>query len=674
MLKKLFTILFVFAFSFVLFAQQDADPNAGPVNPPSSIMAQWDVLLQFDASAISGAAGNAGAEWDGTSFYTTRWASNLIHEYSADGTTLIREFSIPGVSGLRDLAYDGQYFYGGAAANTIYQMDFSTNTLIGTIPTTEAVRHIAYDSDNDAFWVGNWSTDIVLISRTGTELARITANPSVTSNYGSAYDNVSAGGPYLWVFSQGGGAGTPQFVNQLHLPDGTPTGVAHDVLTDVGVGGTLSIAGGLFCMTDFASGFVTLGGLLQGNPIGDQVFVYELEAASGGNSFFDDFESYTSGVQLCTQTSEWETWSDAPGSGEDPFVSSNYSYSGSNSVVIVQNNDLVRMHGDLTSGTWYMSFVFYIPAGKSGYFNTMNEFTRPSTFTWGMDSYFDVGGGGRLDTTGGGGIPASVAFNWTEDAWNQVVVKVDLDNSVAEYWIGTNPGNFSMVASWDWTQGGTKPNQLAVNDIFGAAATDEMYMDDYYFGDQMPSIIPVELSSFAANVNNGQVVLNWTTASEINNQMFEVQRSSQNSEFVTIGYVDGAGTTTEEQQYSYTDRNVNSGTYTYRLKQIDFDGRFTYSDVVEVDVVGPLTFELKQNYPNPFNPTTNIKYNIPTASNVKLAVYNVVGEEVAILVNGYTEAGFHETTFDASNLPSGVYIYKLQSGNLVQTNKMMLLK
>ena len=206
------------------------------------------------------------------------WASNLIHEYSADGTTLIREFSIPGVTGLRDLAYDGQYFYGGAAANTIYQMDFTTNTLIGTIPSTQAVRHIAYDSDLDAFWVGNWSTPIVCIDRSGTQLHSIPADPVVTSNYGSAYDNVSAGGPYLWVWSQGGGAGAPQFIHQVHLPDGVVTGVSHDVLTDVGLGGALSIAGGLFSMTDFATGFFTIGGLLQGNPIGDQLFVYEVEA------------------------------------------------------------------------------------------------------------------------------------------------------------------------------------------------------------------------------------------------------------------------------------------------------------------------------------------------------------------------------------------------------------
>ena len=143
---------------------------------------------------------------------------------------------------------------------------------------------------------------------------------------------------------------------------------------------------------------------------------------------------------------------------------------------------------------------------------------------------------------------------------------------------------------------------------------------------------------------------------------------------MTIGFVQGFGTTTEPRNYSYTDNTVETGSYTYRLKQVDFDGTFAYSPEVEVDVTAPLTFNLEQNYPNPFNPSTNIRYSVPEAGNITLAVYNVVGEEVAVLANGYTEAGSFNVTFDASNLPSGVYLYKLQSANSVQTKKMLLLK
>jgi hypothetical protein len=323
-----------------------------------------------------------------------------------------------------------------------------------------------------------------------------------------------------------------------------------------------------------------------------------------------------------------------------------------------------------------MSFNFYIPSGQSGYFNTMNQFDV--TTEWGMDSYFDVGGTGRLDTTGaGGGGTTNVDFTYAVGEWNQVIVVVDLDATppLAEYWLATNPSNLTQIATWDWTQGGTKANQLAVNDFFGADVTDEMYIDDYYFGDALPPIIPVELTSFIANVNqSGQVELNWSTATEINNQMFEIERRTEAGQFATIGYVEGHGTTTEPQNYSYTDVTVSTGIYFYRLKQLDFLGSYEYFDEIEVDVTGPLSFDLGQNYPNPFNPSTNIKYSVPETGDIRLAVYNLIGEEVAVLVDGFSEAGFFEVTFDASSLPSGAYFYKLQSGNNVVAKKMLLMK
>jgi hypothetical protein len=191
----------------------------------------------------------------------------------------------------------------------------------------------------------------------------------------------------------------------------------------------------------------------------------------------------------------------------------------------------------------------------------------------------------------------------------------------------------------------------------------------------MPPIIPVELTSFTAEVNNnGNVVLSWSTATETNNHMFEIERRAEDNQYFTIGYVEGHGTTTEPQNYTYVDKTVEIGKYYYRLKQMDFDGRYEYSNEIEVDVYGVLTFNLEQNYPNPFNPSTSIMYSVPEAGNIKLSVYNIVGEEVAVLINGYSEAGSFDVTFDASNLPSGVYLYKLQSASSVQTRKMMLLK
>ncbi|MBK7631151.1 MAG: T9SS type A sorting domain-containing protein [Ignavibacteriales bacterium] len=186
--------------------------------------------------------------------------------------------------------------------------------------------------------------------------------------------------------------------------------------------------------------------------------------------------------------------------------------------------------------------------------------------------------------------------------------------------------------------------------------------------------LPVELTAFSASYTNGSVLLKWTTATETNNQGFEIQRKSS-GDFETLGFVNGNGTTTQTQSYSFIDNEVNNSVYSYRLKQVDYDGTFSYSNVIEVDVTSPLQFELSQNYPNPFNPTTMINYQIAAPVNVNLVVFNMLGEEVAVLLNNqFTEAGTHSVRFDGSSLASGTYIYRLTAGNFVQTKKMMLTK
>ncbi len=186
--------------------------------------------------------------------------------------------------------------------------------------------------------------------------------------------------------------------------------------------------------------------------------------------------------------------------------------------------------------------------------------------------------------------------------------------------------------------------------------------------------LPVELTSFSANVVNNSVSLNWSTATELNNSGFEVQRALDGSDFEAISFVDGFGTTTEFREYSFTDNSVNAGKYQYRLKQIDYDGSFEYSNVIEVNVGTPVQFELAQNYPNPFNPSTKINFSTPEAGNVKLVIYNLIGESVAEVVNTNMEAGYHTVSFNAANLPSGIYFYTLSAGQFNQTKKMTLMK
>ena len=187
--------------------------------------------------------------------------------------------------------------------------------------------------------------------------------------------------------------------------------------------------------------------------------------------------------------------------------------------------------------------------------------------------------------------------------------------------------------------------------------------------------LPVELVSFSAAISGKDVLLSWKTATELNNRGWEVERANATTKvWSKIGFVAGVGTTLNPNNYSYADKNVLSGKYLYRLKQVDNDGTSSYGKTVEVDFQGkPLTYAL-DNYPNPFNPETKIRFEIPLNSFVNVAVFNVLGEKVATLVNENLEQGIYERSFGANNLTSGVYIYKLTAGSFVITKKMMLTK
>lgn len=187
------------------------------------------------------------------------------------------------------------------------------------------------------------------------------------------------------------------------------------------------------------------------------------------------------------------------------------------------------------------------------------------------------------------------------------------------------------------------------------------------------TLIPVELSGFSAIADNGSVKLNWTTATELNNSGFEVQRRRNNEAFEKIAFVPGFGTTTEPKSYSFTDKNVY-GSLSYRLKQIDFDGSYELSNLVKVEVEIPFEFSLGQNYPNPFNPATNIVYTLPLESKVRLIVINSLGETIELLVNKTQSEGKYDIVWNAENYPSGVYFYHLQAGSFIEIKKMILLK
>ncbi len=187
------------------------------------------------------------------------------------------------------------------------------------------------------------------------------------------------------------------------------------------------------------------------------------------------------------------------------------------------------------------------------------------------------------------------------------------------------------------------------------------------------SALPVELTSFSAEITENGINLNWQTATEINNYGFDVERAV-NNEWQKIAFVSGHGNSNSPKFYSYFDSDAPGGELKYRLKQLDIDGKYEYSNIIEVDNNTLYNYSLKQNFPNPFNPATKINFSIAKKGNVNLTVFNALGQKISTLVNEEKSPGNYTVLFDASNLPSGIYFYKLDSGKFTKVQKMLLLK
>ncbi len=261
--------------------------------------------------------------------------------------------------------------------------------------------------------------------------------------------------------------------------------------------------------------------------------------------------------------------------------------------------------------------------------------------------------------------------------------------STQEFFVGLDISTVTNIGVWGTTDGGTTwasfnggtmLNTYQIRALkFKTGAEPTLYAGcssasgagvyEYTF-----QIVPVEFTSFTANLFGNDVRLNWSTASEINNSGFMVERKTTESSWQAMGFISGKGNSTEINNYSYNDREVTPGKYTYRLKQIDYDGTFKLSNEISIEVLQVNTFSLLQNYPNPFNPSTSIKYRIPTDEFVTLKVYDVLGREVATLMNDKQGRGEYNVNFNASKLSSGIYYYTITAGNYTETKKMMLLK
>ncbi len=323
-----------------------------------------------------------------------------------------------------------------------------------------------------------------------------------------------------------------------------------------------------------------------------------------------------------------------------------------------QNGALV-----LTQGGTFNAGDYLLAGHNNGTGLTTSDVVSSVTKRWSRIWYFDK--------TSSSTYTLKIAFDFGDYAGGTPTTAT---NYRLLYRSGTS-GNFSETT----VTGTSIVNTDQVE--FSANAND--IADGYYTlgtTNEGASPLPVELVSFSASPKGNTVELQWNTATEVNNYGFEVERSEnlkvKSGKWEKISFVEGVGTSNTPKEYSYTEKDIPAGKYSYRLKQIDRDGKFEYSKSVQVEIAVPHMLMLSQNYPNPFNPTTVISYQLPVSNHVSLKVYDVLGREVATLINGNQNAGSYTYQFSTSQyqLSSGLYFYRLQAGSFTSVRKMMLTK
>jgi hypothetical protein len=393
---------------------------------------------------------------------------------------------------------------------------------------------------------------------------------------------------------------------------------------------------------------------------------YLKEGLGGGTNYYGYTTQLVENDELkitkgANYTYQWSGGYWIPGTESGNFVWS-----------IPQNGDNIIIKGDnIGQLKDYTHLTVKEPVdGSNVTIGFMTLESEPKTITNVSDNYTSAGNSVTVAVTLSGAKAASekVFVRYTSDGWTT--------SKVVEASSGSNPYT-AVIPGEDVT--GTSDNTYYVLTTTFTLADNQSseYYDirtiHYHTNEGKNHPLPVELSVLKAKTTGTSVVLNWSTAVEVNNYGFEIERLD-NTVWNTVGFVNSHGNSNSPQEYSFTDKNLTPGKYAYRLRMIDNDGTFEYSDVVDAEVIAPTEFALYQNYPNPFNPVTTINYSIPVDANVQLYIFSITGELVQTLVNEQQIAGNYSVNFDARQLASGTYIYRLVANDFVQTKKMVLLK
>ena len=240
----------------------------------------------------------------------------------------------------------------------------------------------------------------------------------------------------------------------------------------------------------------------------------------------------------------------------------------------------------------------------------------------------------------------------------------------------SNTANLRILKRVDSNHPWTTWSEYTLVDPTHLRANNVTTLSEWAIGSTGGNPLPVELVSFSGAIENNAIVLKWKTATELNSYGFEIERKLKDCgcDWEKIGFITAGGNSNSPKNYELKDFVRKTGTYLYRLKMVDNDGKYDYSKEININVATPLKYELMQNYPNPFNPVTTIKFALPEASKVSLKIFSLLGEVVSELVNEEKPAGFHQVEFDASIFSSGIYFYKIEANNFTQIKKMSVIK
>jgi hypothetical protein len=249
-----------------------------------------------------------------------------------------------------------------------------------------------------------------------------------------------------------------------------------------------------------------------------------------------------------------------------------------------------------------------------------------------------------------------------------------INQNLASVNLNAVPSNTWVKYSYSYTAAGSDFVSVRLS-FTHALSIGNVYVDDFRIHKLFA--LPVVLAYFSHNISGNNVSLSWKTIQEINNMGFELYRTDagQTSSWQKIGFLVGAGTTTEPREYYFSDNKLNTGKYLYRLKQIDYNANYEYFQLpADVTINAPANFMLEQNYPNPSNPSSTIGYHIPENAVVAIKIYDIAGKQVKELVNSYHTAGYYKAVFDGSEISSGIYFYKITAGSYSNMKKMILIK